>query len=110
MYYSINANSQRGVIVPDDAAGYLDGGLACEHRDGRRKPDRVSKASECPRCAFPNPRLMPPPSKVSRLANRCSSPRISHPETESMSCVTIIEDGISYLRSIDGQNKISGLN
>lgn len=81
--YSIakNADSQRGVNVPDDVAGYLDGGLACGFHDDRRKQGRASKALGCPRCVFPNPPPKLPPSKVSRLVDRCSVPRISHPET-----------------------------
>lgn len=78
---SKKADSQRGVNVPDDVAGYLDGGLACGLRDDRRRQGRASKASECPRCVFLNPQPKPPPSRVSRLVGRCSSPRISHPET-----------------------------
>lgn len=67
--------------VPDDVAGYSDGGLACGLHDDRRKQGRASKALGCPRCVFLNPPPKPPPSKVSRLVDRCSGPRISHPET-----------------------------
>lgn len=70
------------MIVPDDVAGYLDGGWACVLRDDTQTRDRALVASASRRCASPN--LLPKPLllKVSRLANRYSSHQTNHPETK----------------------------
>lgn len=69
------------MIVPDDAAGYLDGGWACALRDDTRTRDRASTASVSRRCASPDPLPEPPLFVTGHLANRCSSRQTDHPET-----------------------------
>lgn len=88
--YIKNADSQGGVIVPDDVADYLDGGWACVLRDDTQTRDRASVASASRRCASPNllPKLLL--LKVSRLVNRYLSRQTNHPETQSTSCKLII--------------------